>query len=119
MVKASRDNMTVNDTSSSIQTIDHSLAKGAVNNLHEWMRLIGIVSLHFRYTNPSTATHVIFTFAVRSEGGADCQRLQEQNGGSPNLGGGGRSYSQGKPPSLPVPITKTEDAWPNNMSVTL
>jgi hypothetical protein len=88
----------------------------------------------------------LFIFAVRSEGGAECQRTLEANGRMSNFsneelvpgdgdgggggGGGGRarSYSTGssypgspEPPALRMPgaITKTEDPWANMNGVAL
>lgn len=61
---------------------------------------------------------------LRSEGGAECLRMQEANGtlppgfsaSSPDSNGNGRSYDN-KPAALPVPLvtnkdrTKQEDMW--------
>ena len=88
--KRLRDSMTVNGMKRFTRIIVRLRVMGVRNNLRGWMRSIGIVSSLFL---PSWGCLglILGTFhVVRSDGGADCAKVQKPSSlsGSPIMGGG-------------------------------
>ena len=89
--------MTASATNSFISTIDPISVKAAANRSRGWTHLIGIVSVLFLLSNVSSSKYL----PVRSEGGQDCQRAQDeaQASGTINSAGLSSGNSMGSVPS--------------------
>lgn len=89
--------MTASATSSFISTIDPISVKVVENHSRGWTHLTGIVSVFSVLPYPSSYKHL----PVRSEGGQDCQKAQDEAQASGTINSAGLSSGNSMGPGPP------------------